>query len=84
VSVVAVVVFGPGLVNLLSLSWQERALDRKLRRLQEAHDELAKEHERLKSDAVYVEGLIRSTFKLAKPNELVIPSESLNSDEKTH
>ena len=69
----AALVFGPGLAHQLWLSWKQYKLDRELRNLQAAHQALVKEHERLTSDSVYVEGLIRSTFKVAKPGELVVP-----------
>lgn len=77
----AALLFGPGLIQLARLSWQRRVLDRDVRRLEAAHAALLQERGRLTSDAVYVEGLIRSTFKVAKPGELVVP---LGSDENSH
>ncbi len=64
---------GPGLFSLAWFSWKEHEMARQVRALTRQHDELAQEHERLTADPVYVEGLARSTFKLAKPGELVIP-----------
>jgi cell division protein FtsB len=78
VSVALVIVFGPGWLHGLRLAWRRHVVERKLQRLEAVHQELAQEHERLTSDPVYVEGLIRSTFKVAKPGELVIP---LDADE---
>ncbi len=52
-------------------------MHRRLQQLEAFHRALTEEQQRLTSDPVYVEGLIRSTFKVAKPNELVIPKESL-------
>ncbi len=65
-------IFGPGAAQWLRLSWHERALDRRLRELEATHQQLSDEQQRLASDPVYVEGLIRSTFKMAKPGELVV------------
>jgi two-component sensor histidine kinase len=50
-------------------------MHRRIQRLEAVHRELTDEQKRLTSDPVYVEGLIRSTFKVAKPNELIIPRE---------
>ena len=52
---------------------QQHRLDRQLARLQAAHAQLTVEEARLRSDPAYVEGLIRTTFKYAQPDELVIP-----------
>ena len=73
---------GPGLIGQLQLAWQQHCLDRKLRALEQMYSELLKEQERLLSDPVYVEGLTRSTFKLAKPGELVVPLATSSS--KSH
>lgn len=75
-SLVAAVLFGPGLVQWVSLSLKQRQLDQRLARLLQEHDRLAREHEQLKANPTYVEGLIRSTFKVAQPGEYVIPLES--------
>ena len=69
------VLFGPGLMDLARLSLRERQLGRELARLSAEHGRLTRERARLESDPAYVEGLIRSTFKLAKPGEYVIPLE---------
>ena len=62
-----------GLVHLARLSLMQRKLDRRLADLSAQHDRLTQEQARLQSDPTYLEGLIRSTFKVAKPGEVVIP-----------
>lgn len=71
--IAVLVVFGPGAIQLAWLSFRQYRLDRKLHQLQALHEHLVKEHDRLTADPVYVEGLIRSTFKMSKPGELVVP-----------
>ncbi len=71
--------FGPGLVQLVQLEWRQRQLDADLRTLQQRRESLLREQQRLTSDPVYVEGLIRTTFKHAKPNEIVIPLDEKRS-----
>ncbi len=66
-------VFGPGLYQLARLSLRQRQLDRRLAGLEAQRAQLAREQERLESDPAYVEGLIRSTFKVSQPGEYVIP-----------
>ena len=72
VSVVGLL-FGPGAVDLMRLTVQQRRLDRQLAQLQTTQEQLTAEEARLRSDPAYVEGLIRTTFKYAQPDELVIP-----------
>lgn len=74
--VVALAVFGPGLYHLARLSWQQRALAHRLRELEARTEALHDKHQRLQTDPVYVEDRIRSTFKVAKPGELVVPLET--------
>ena len=77
VGVVGVLVlFGPGAMHVLRLSVQQHRLDRRLAELDARHEALRQEEARLASDPTYVEGLIRTTFKWAKPDEYVIPLES--------
>ena len=76
---IGLLVFGPGLIDLIRLSMEQRRLDRRLAQLDAERTRLAKEQERLESDPAYVEGLIRSTFKMAQPGELVIPLDALPS-----
>ena len=78
---VGLIVFGPGLLAHLRLGWQRYQLDRSLRNLETTKQQLLDERERLTSDPVYVEGLIRSTFKVAKPGELVIPKDTFNENQ---
>jgi cell division protein FtsB len=63
-------------MHVLRLSVQRHRLDRRLAELDARHEALLQEQTRLESDPTYVEGLIRSTFKWAKPGEYVIPLES--------
>ena len=70
------VLFGPGLYELARLSLAQRRLDRRLAELAKRHDALTQERQRLESDQAYVEGLIRSTFKVVGKGELAIPLES--------
>jgi cell division protein FtsB len=74
-----VALFGPGAFHLLRLAVEQRRLDRQLAALAAQHDTLLQEQARLQSDPTYVEGLIRSTFKWAKPDEYVIPLDSQDS-----
>ena len=73
------IAFGPGAVQQIKLAWQQHVMDRRLLALQYLHDTLTHEQERLTSDPVYLEGLTRSTFKIAKPGELVVPLASTPS-----
>ena len=67
------IIFGPGLVQQTQLALRQRAVTRELKRLEAAHQALLEERRHLTSDPVYVEDLVRSTFKVAKPGELVVP-----------
>ena len=75
-ALIGLVVFGPGAYSWVKLSLEQRRLDRQLAALSVEHEQLVQEQERLQSDPTYVEGLIRTTFKLAQPGELVIPLDS--------
>jgi cell division protein FtsB len=66
-------IFGPGLYHLIGLSLEQRRLDRRLAELSKRQETLTREQQRLASDPTYVEGLIRSTFKVVQPGEYVIP-----------
>ena len=79
VGLVALVLFGPGAVWLVRMEIKQRQLDRQLAQLKAKHEQLAAEEQRLRSDPAYVEGLIRTTFKFARPDELVIPLEEEGS-----
>ena len=70
---VGLLVFGPGMFHLARLSLMQRKLDRRLADLAAQQEQLTQEQARLQSDPTYLEGLIRSTFKVAKPGEIVIP-----------
>ena len=73
---IGLVLFGPGLYEWARLSLAQWRLDRRLTELSQRHDALTQERQRLESDPSYVEGLIRSTFKVAEKGELVIPLET--------
>jgi len=66
------VLFGPGTYQLIRLSLMQRALDRQLAALSAEQARLQQETERLQHDPAYVEGLIRSTFKVTQPGEYVV------------
>ena len=83
VSLLGLLLFGPGLYEIARLSVMQRRLDRQLIALTREHERLAQEQERFHADPTYVEGLIRSTFKMAKPGELVIPLDPQSSRHKT-
>ena len=73
--VLGLVIFGQGMYHLGRLWLMQRTLDRQLAELSDRQDHLKQEQARLQSDPTYLEGLIRSTFKVAKPGEVVIPVE---------
>ena len=75
-ALIAALVIGPGAAQLAWLSWRQHCLTRQQRRLEALYQQLAQEQRRLTHDPVYVEGLVRSTFKVAKPDELVVPLDS--------
>ena len=83
ISCVGLALFGPGTYELVRLSIQQARLDRRLAALKAEHERLAREQERLQSDPAYLEGLIRSTFKVSEPGELVIPLDSHQSNGKS-
>ena len=71
--VAAGVVFGPGAVEWVALSMKQRRLARRVEALSIRPQQLQEERARLESDDAYVEGLIRSTFKVARRGEYVVP-----------
>ncbi len=81
-SMVLLVACGPLLWDLVDVSWKRYTMHRRIQRLEAVHRNLTEEQQRLTSDPVYVEGLIRSTFKVAKPNELVIPADSMTDERR--
>ncbi len=70
---IGLVVFGPGTYQLVSLSIRQHQLDHRLRTLNTEQQRLTALEQRLKTDPTYVEGLIRTTFKVSQPGEYVIP-----------
>ena len=83
VGVLALLLFGPGAVWLVRMEIKQRELDRQLAQLKARREQLAAEEARLRSDPAYVEGLIRTTFKVARPDELVIPIDAEGAAGKT-
>ena len=75
-ALIAALVIGPGAAQLAWMSWRQHRLTRQQHRLEALYQRLAQEQHRLTHDPVYVEGLVRSTFKVAKPDELVVPLDS--------
>jgi cell division protein FtsB len=73
--ILAGTIFGPGAYEQVRLWHMRRQLDEKLAALDAEHTRLTQEQQKLESDPVYVEGLIRATFRVAQPGELVIPSD---------
>ena len=80
-SLLGLVVFGPGVRELIRLSRMQHRLDRRLSALAVEREALAREERRLRSDSTYIEGLIRSTFKVAKPGEYVVPVQGESRDQ---
>ena len=54
-----------------------------MRELKAQHERLSAEQARLASDPTYVEGLIRTTFKVAQPGEYVVPLEDPKKTSRT-
>ncbi|MBI2884729.1 MAG: septum formation initiator family protein [Candidatus Omnitrophica bacterium] len=75
-------VFGPGTLQWLQISWQHHTVSGRIRALEAQQQALQAERERLTHDTTYLEGLVRSTFKVAKPGELVVPMDDASS--KSH
>jgi cell division protein FtsB len=75
----AIVLFGQDSIALVRLAWQRRQLDKQLDRIEADRAQLTAIEERLQNDPVYVEDLIRSTFKFSAPGERVIPSKNVTS-----
>ena len=82
VGLAGLILLGPGTYELIQLSIRQHRLDRRLAALRTEHERLAKEQERLQSDPAYLEGLIRTTFKVSQPGEFVIPLDSRQSNGK--
>ena len=82
IACVAAWCFGPSTYHLVRLTILQHRLDRRLAGLVAERARLEQEHDRLKTDPTYVEGLIRSTFKLAQPGEYVIPVDHASKDHR--
>ena len=79
VAVLTALLFGPGAYEMVRLSITQHKLDKQLNLLAAKRKQLEQEQQRFKSDDTYVEGLIRSTFKVSQPGELVIPIDEPSS-----
>lgn len=77
------VLFGPGLYDMIHMMARQRKLDRELAVLASRKASLTEEAKRLETDPGYTEGLIRSTFKMALPGELVVPLASKDSQQSS-
>jgi cell division protein FtsB len=75
--VLGLLLFGPGLIDSVRMSLKQQALQRRLREVAAETARLEAERQRLQTDPVYVEGLIRRTLKVARKGEFVIPSSEL-------
>ena len=60
---------------------RQRKLDHQLAELASRKESLTQEQKRLETDPGYMEGLIRSTFKMSQPGEYVIPLASNSSSQ---
>jgi cell division protein FtsB len=75
---VGAALFGPGLYDMARMAVKQRQLDGQLAALAKRKEKLASEEKRLQTDPGYMEGLIRSTFKMSQPGEYVVPLTSRN------
>ena len=81
IGMIGLLIFGPGTYQLISLSIREHRLDRRLSELEAERERLTAQESRLRNDPAYVEGLIRTTFKVSKPGEYVIPLDTSQADD---
>ncbi len=77
VLLVGAIVFGPGAWEQARLLWKQHTMDQQLTHMRGLSEQYTKEQQRLTSDPVYVEGLIRTTFKVANPDEMVVSIEEV-------
>ena len=74
---------GPVGIQWIRLRGMQWKLDRRLAQLTAQREQLTHEQQRLQSDPAYVEGLIRSTFKVSQPGEYVVPLDAIPTRDKT-
>ena len=74
---------GPVCLQWIHLQGVQWTLDRRLAQLTAQRAQLIQEQQRLQSDPAYVEGLIRSTFKVSQPGEYVVPLDAAPTRDKT-
>ena len=73
---ITLITLGPGLLDWAWISWHQHVAARRLSALNARHQALADTRQRLTSDPLAVEDLARSTLKVAKPGEIVVPLHS--------
>ena len=71
--VLALIALGPGLLDWAWIAWHRHWAARRVAELAARHAQLADEQRRLTSDPLYVEDLARSTLKISKKGEVVVP-----------
>ncbi len=76
--ILCAVIFGPDAWHSVQMHFQERRVDQRLAVLDADFEHYQQEKERLTEDDTYIEGMIRSTFKYSRPNEVVIPLKAEN------
>ncbi len=84
ISLGGLAVFGPGLYEWIRLSLQQRQLDQRLTELTREHERLTALEQQLRNDPTYVEGLIRTTFKVSQPGEIIIPLDGSSPSRKSN
>jgi hypothetical protein len=80
VGLAGLALFGPEGLQLARQAFLHWTTGRRLSQLEAERERLLAERERLERDPVYVEGLIRTTFKWAQPDEYVIPLNDAAAD----
>ncbi len=60
-----------GLYQLWQLKKEQRAIEERIRELEEENAAMAAERDRLKTDLEYIEKLARERYRMAKPGEKV-------------
>ena len=73
---ITLIALGPGLLDWAWISWHQHLAARRLSALNAKRQELVDTRQRLTNDPLAVEDLARSTLKVAKPGEIVVPLSS--------
>ncbi|MBI4846742.1 MAG: septum formation initiator family protein [Candidatus Omnitrophica bacterium] len=69
--IVLVIIFFPKVSKIQKLKQRDQELSQQVESLICANNELVKENEMLKTDAVYIEEVAREKLKVARENEIV-------------